>query len=104
MMDVPDFRSSAFIWLRMGKTATETFKDLSTTSLISLLAVVTVFGWAEAMEKGSFTLEKGTSSGRPMETRTPETISRVRELMEENPRLSTYEVAAELSLSKDNPF
>ena len=50
------------------------------------------------MKKGSFTLEKGTSSGRPRETRTPGNISRVRELIEENPRSSTYEVAAELSL------
>ena len=50
------------------------------------------------MKKGSFTLVKGTSSGRPRETRTPKNISRVQELIEENPRLRTCEVAAELSL------
>ena len=91
-MDVPDFWSYAFIWWRMGKTATETFKDLSTISLISLLTVsLFLAGWRRwRLEKGSFTLEKGTSSGRPRETRTPENISRVQELIEENPRLSAY--------------
>ena len=86
----------------MGKTATETFEDLSTTFPDLSPGRSTVFGWVEAMKKGSFTLEKRTSSGRPRETRTPENISRVRELIEENPRLSTYEVAAELSLPQSS--
>ena len=80
MMDVPNFRSYAFIKWRMGKTATETFEDLSTTFPDLSPGRSTVLGWVEAMKKGSFTLEKGTSSGRPKETRTPENISRVREL------------------------
>ena len=50
------------------------------------------------MEKGSFTLEKGTLSRWPRETRSPENVSRVRELIEENPRLRTYKKAAKLSL------
>ena len=99
MMDVPNFRSYAFIRWR---TATETFEDLSTTFPDLSPGRSTVFGWVEAMKKGSFTVEKGTSSGRPRETRTPENISRVRELIEENPRLSTYEVAAELSLPQSS--
>ena len=86
----------------MGKSATETFEDLSTTFPDLSPGRSTVFGWVEAMKKGSFTLEKGTSSGRPRETRTPENISRVRELIEENLRLSTYKVAAELSLPQSS--
>ena len=87
MMDVPDFRSYAFIRWRMGKTATETFEDLSTISLISLLAVALFLsGWRHwRSQKGSFTLEKGTSSGRPRETRTPENISSGGSLIEEIP-------------------
>ena len=98
MVDVPDFRSFVLVRWRMGKTATETFKDLSTTFPDISPGRSTVFCWVEAMEMGGFTLEKGTSSGRPRETRTPENISRVRELIGENPRLRTEEVAAELSL------
>ena len=82
----------------MGKTATEIFSDLFSTFPDVSPGRSTVFGWVEAMEKGSFTLEKRTSSGRPRETRTSENISRVRELIDQNPRLSTYEVSAELSL------
>ena len=84
--------------MEVGKTATETFEDLSTTFPDLSPARSTVFGWVEAMEIGGLTFETGTSSGRPRETRTPENNSRVRELIEENPRLSTYEVATELSL------
>ena len=44
------------------------------------------------MKKGSFTLEKGTSSGLTRETRTPENISRVWELIEENPAFSATDI------------
>ena len=101
-MDVPDFRSYTFIRWRMGKTATETFEDLSTTFPDLSPGRSTVFGWVEAMKKGSFALVKGTSSGRPRETRTLENISRVQELIEENLCLSTYEVAAVLSLPQSS--
>ena len=86
----------------MGKTATETFEDLSTTFPDLSPGRITVFGWVEAMKKGSFALVKVTSSGRPRETRTLENISRVQELIEENLRLSTYEVAAVLSLPQSS--
>ena len=42
----------------MGKSATETFEVLSTTFPDLSPGRSTVFGWVEAMKKGSFTLEK----------------------------------------------
>ena len=52
MMDVPNFRSYAFIRWRIGKTATETFEDLSTTFPDLSPGRSTVFGWVEAMKRG----------------------------------------------------
>ncbi|QQP38159.1 Hypothetical protein FKW44_018660, partial [Caligus rogercresseyi] len=45
--------------------------------------------WRKDFDNGSFAPEKNTSSGRPRETRTPETIAAVKRLIEDIPRMVT---------------
>ena len=98
IMKNPDFRSYTLIRYKLGKTVTEVHQDLTITFSESYPTVRAIQRWVSEIQSGTFTLEKGVSSGRPLETRTPENIARVKELIEQNPRISTREAAAELSL------
>ncbi|QQP49304.1 Transposase, partial [Caligus rogercresseyi] len=56
--------------------------------------------WHTEFDKGVFALEKKTRPGRPRETRTEENVSRVKRLVEDNPR----QFAAEVSLPSTTVF
>ena len=81
-----DIRSYAYIRWKKGKSPSEIFNDLSCTFPDDSPSQSTFFRWVEAMKRDNFTLQKGVSSGRPRETRTPEIIARVDNLITVNPR------------------
>ena len=95
-----DFRSYTLIGYKIGKTVTDIHQDLTITFTESCPTLRTIQRWGSEIQCGTFTLEKGVSSGRPLETGTPEKIACVKELIEfeQIPQMSTREAAADLSL------
>ena len=93
-----DFRSFTLIRYKLGKAVTNIHQGLTITFPESCPTLRTIQRWDSEIQSGTFTLEKGISSGRSLETMTPENIACVKELIEQNPRMSTREPAADLSL------
>ena len=87
-----DFCSYTLSRYKFGKTVTEIHQNLAITFPESCPTLRTIQCWGCEIQSGTFTLEKGVSSGRPLETRTPENIARVKELIEQNPRISTQKL------------
>ena len=88
-MKNPDFCSYTLSRYKFGKTVPEIHQNLTITFPESCPTLRTIQSWGCEFQSGTFTLEKGVSSGRPLETRTPKNIARVKELIEQNPRMST---------------
>eukprot|EP00096_Caligus_rogercresseyi_P005204 TRINITY_DN2022_c0_g2_i2.p1 TRINITY_DN2022_c0_g2~~TRINITY_DN2022_c0_g2_i2.p1 ORF type:complete len:122 (+),score=11.94 TRINITY_DN2022_c0_g2_i2:175-540(+) len=97
-MDTPDFRSYFLIRINLGRTVNEIHRDLVSTFPNSYPGLSTIKRWRKDFDNGTFALYKNTSSGRPRETRTPELIAAVKRLIEDNPRMTTRQIAAEFSL------
>ncbi|QQP53423.1 Uncharacterized protein FKW44_005904 [Caligus rogercresseyi] len=95
-METPDFRSYFLIRFKLARTVNEIHGDLLSTSLTPGL-LSTLQRWHTEFDKGVFALEKKTRPGRPRETRTEENVARVKRLVEDNPRMTTRQVAAEAS-------
>ena len=72
----------------------EVHKDHSAPSLR------TIHYWVNSTKDGSFKLEKKVSSGRPRSSRSPKLIEEVNKLITEDPRLSTYQLAALLRINQ----
>ena len=100
MAQLPDFRSYTLIRHKLVKTDSEIHTDLSIAFPEACPGFSTIKRWTTDIQRGTFSLEKRTSSGRPRETRTEDTIARVRELVTKNPRFSTRQIAAESSLAQ----
>ena len=94
----PDFRSYTLIRYKLGKAVTNIHQDLTIIFPESCPTIRTIQRWNSEIQSGTFTLEKGVSSGRSLETMTPEAIACVKELIIQNPRMSTWEPTADLSL------
>ena len=84
-----DFCSYTLSRYKFGKTVTDIHQNLTITFLESCPTLRTIQRWGCEIQSGTFTLEKAVSSGWPLETSTPENIARVKELIEQNPRIST---------------
>ena len=98
-MKNPDFRSYTLIRNKLGKTVTEIHYGHTITFPEFCPTLRTIQRWCSEIQSCTFTLEKGVSSGRPLETRTPENIACVKEVIEQNPRMSTRKAAVDLSAS-----
>ena len=72
----------------------EVHKDHSAPSLR------TIHYWVNSTKDGSFKLEKKVSSGRPRSSGSPKLIEEVNKLITEDPRLSTYQLAALLRINQ----
>ena len=103
-MENRDFRAYFFVRYKLAKTVAEIHSDLTLAFPDSSPGLTTLKTWSREFKKGSFALEKKTSPGRPRETRTPETIATVKRLIEDNPRMTTRQVAAEVSLPQPTVF
>ncbi|QQP35136.1 Transposase [Caligus rogercresseyi] len=103
-METPDFRSYFFIRIKLARTVNEIHGDLLSTFLDSCPGLFTLQRWHTEFVKGVFALEKKNRPGRPRETRTEENVARVKRLVEDNPRMTTRQVAAEVSLPSTTVF
>ena len=97
-MAASDFRSYFLIRIKLAKTVNEIHGDLLSTFPDSCPSLTTLKRWRHDFDRGSFALEKKTRPGRPRETRTEENIAAVKRLIDDNPRMTTRQVAAEVSL------
>ncbi|QQP56432.1 Uncharacterized protein FKW44_001102 [Caligus rogercresseyi] len=103
-METPDFRSYFLIRIKLARTVNEIHGDLLSTFPDSCPGLSTLQRWHTEFDKGVFALEKKTRPGRPRETRTEENVARVKRLVEDNPRMTTRQVAAEVSLPSTTVF
>ncbi|QQP54710.1 Transposase [Caligus rogercresseyi] len=99
---IPDFRSYFLIWIKLARTVNEIHGDLLSTFPGPGLS--TLQRWHTEFDKGVLALEKKTRPGRPRETRTEENVARVKRLVEDNPRMTTRQVTAEVSLRSTTVF
>ena len=60
----------------------------------------TIARWASDFKRGRESLDDEHRSGRPVEAATPENIERIRQMIEENPRMKAHEMAVISGLSK----
>ena len=103
-MDNHGFRAYFLVRYKLGKTVSEIHSDLVSTFPDSCPGFSTLKTWSREFRAGTFTLEKRTSSGRLRETRTTENIAAVERLVANNPRMTTRQVAAEVSLPPTTVF
>ncbi|QQP40623.1 Uncharacterized protein FKW44_014734 [Caligus rogercresseyi] len=98
-METSDFRSYFLIRIKLAKIVNEIHGNLlSTFPDSSCPGLSTLQRWHTEFDKGVFALEKKTRPGSPRETRTEENVARVKRLVEDNPRMTTRQVAAEVYL------
>ncbi|QQP54102.1 Uncharacterized protein FKW44_006818 [Caligus rogercresseyi] len=103
-METPDFRSYFLIRIKLARTVNEIHGDLLSTFPDSWPGLYTLQRCQTEFNKGVFALEKKTRPGRPRETRTEENGAHVKHLVEDNPRMTTRQVAAEVSLPSTTVF
>ncbi|QQP51041.1 Uncharacterized protein FKW44_012247 [Caligus rogercresseyi] len=103
-METPDFRSYLLIRIKLARTVNEIHGDLLSTFPDSSPGLSTLQRRHTEFDKVIFALEKKTRPGRSRETRTEENVARVKRLVEDNPRTTTRQVAAEVSLPSTTVF
>ncbi|QQP42161.1 Uncharacterized protein FKW44_016740 [Caligus rogercresseyi] len=86
-MEIPDFRSYFLIRIKLARTVNEIHGDLLSIFPDSCPGLSTLQRWHTEFDKGVFALEK----------KTQENVARVERLVEDNPRMTTRQVAAEAS-------
>ncbi|QQP53852.1 Transposase [Caligus rogercresseyi] len=103
-METPDFRSYFLIRIKLARAVYEIHGDLLSTFPDSCPGLSTLQRWHTEFDRGVFAMEKKTRPVRPRETRSEENVARVEHLVEDNPRMTTRQVAAELSLPSTTVF
>lgn len=87
-----------------GSTGTEIFNTLQTVCGNQALPRTTVFRWFAAFKEGRNEVEKKTSPGRPTEATNCENITKVRQILETDRRLTCDEVAREVGISHGSVY
>ncbi|QQP50256.1 Uncharacterized protein FKW44_011199 [Caligus rogercresseyi] len=96
-METPDFRSYFLIRIKLARTVDEIHGDLLSPFPDSCPGLSTLQRWHTEFDMGVFALEKKT---RPRQ----ENVARMKYLVEDNPRMTTRQVAAEVSLPSTTVF
>ncbi|KAJ4448109.1 hypothetical protein ANN_10121 [Periplaneta americana] len=86
---------------KLGKTATETHGMLVQVYGREAVSRKCVYEWFKRFREGKETIEDEPRSGRPSTSRTPEMIEKVRQVLEQDRRLTLRSIAEELDISKD---
>ncbi len=60
--------------------------------------------WIATIKAATFTLEKGATSGRPRGTRTPDLVRKVDDMLSNDPRLSTWDLAELLDVDQKSVY
>ena len=103
VIDSSDVNQCSYVYMafKLGKTPVQINEEL-----VSMLGepvaagLRTVFRWVASIKDGSFTLEKGISSGRPRSVRTVDMVNKVQILITKDSRLSRYDIAMSLGISQ----
>ncbi|QQP37876.1 Transposase [Caligus rogercresseyi] len=102
-METPDFRSYFLIRIKLARTVNEIHGDLLSTFLTPALASPPSRDGTLSSIRVFFPGEEDPSLTSP-DTRTEENVARVKRLVEDNPRMTTRQVAAEVSLPSTTVF
>ena len=95
------FRAYVYTGFKMGKTVSLLHDELVLVFGESYVPNLrTLQQWVADIKAGTFTLEKGVSSGRPRGTRTSELVNKVDDLLANDPRMSTWDLAELLNIDQ----
>ncbi|QQP56305.1 Transposase [Caligus rogercresseyi] len=94
-METPDFRSYFLIWIKLARTVNEIHVDLLSTFLDSCPGLSTLQRWHTEFDRVFCPGE---------EDPTEENVARLKRLVEDYPRMTTRQVAAEVSLPSTTVF
>ncbi|XP_035208563.1 protein GVQW3-like [Stegodyphus dumicola] len=86
--------------VRLNKTATETLGMLQEAFNEEFMSRAMIFMWHKRFKDGRGNIEDDDRSGRTSSIRTDQNVERVRELLNNDRRLSTRLIAVELGLSQ----
>ena len=89
-----------FEW-KNGTSAADIHKKLRVAEGDKALSKSTIYCWIESFELGQQTIKDEICSGHPHEAVTLETIGRVEDFINENPHITTQELAEEVGISRE---
>ncbi|XP_075984950.1 protein GVQW3-like [Anticarsia gemmatalis] len=87
--------------VKKGKSAKDIFEEMSTVYGESGPSSATVKRWTRLFQQGRETLEDDSRSGRPNTAVTDENIEKVKKIVLEDRRIKLWQIAEELSISKE---
>jgi [histone H3]-lysine36 N-dimethyltransferase SETMAR len=90
-----------FVEWKNGTSIADIHKKLRVAEGDKSLSKSTIYRWIESFELGQQTIKDEIRSGRPHEAVTPETIGRVEDFIDENPHITTRELAEEVGISRE---
>ena len=99
------FRSYVYTGFKLDKSALQLFEELKQVfGQPPAPSLRTVQRWIGDIKKGTFTLDKNVSTGRPRSLRTSGLIREVEDLTEKDPRMSTWELAELLHVDQTSIY
>ena len=87
--------------VKLRKTPTECFKLLKEVYCEDVTSRMQIFKWHKRFEKGCEEVENDPKTGQPSTTRTDENITRVKQLVQSDCRLTVQMISDELSLNRE---
>ena len=87
--------------VKLRKTPTECFKLLKEVYSEHVMLRMQIFKWHKHFEKGHEEVEDDPKMGQPFITKTDENITRVKQLMQSDHRLTVRMISDELSLNRE---
>ena len=84
---------------KLGKSSSETFEILQQAFGDDVLSRTTCFEWFKRFKEGRTSVKNNERPGRPSTSKTNETVARVREIIQNNCRLTGREVAEDVGIS-----
>ena len=99
-----DQRYSMKFCAKLNKTATQTFGMIQETYKEEAMSRAMVFMWHKRFKEGRKDFEDDDRAGRPSTSRTDENVVKVRELLNNDRRLSVRLIAEELGLGQTTVF
>lgn len=85
----------------LGKTAKETLEMLQQAYKEACLPSSTVYRWYSAFQHGRFETDDLPRSGRPNSVHTPEIVGKIKEMINNDRRLSVRMISDDLQIGKD---
>ena len=90
-----------FVSWKNGREPTQIHKELVNAEGKHALSLRTVERWIRAFKDGDETISDKPRSGRPREAVTPENIAKVEDLVNDDPHISTTEMASQVGISHE---